>query len=248
MSGALPGAEQLYKVTEATWPPAKAREEGAFVIRDGMGGGKRVSAATLREGLAGPVDEADLAQAEAAMVALGQDRLFMIRAGEDAFDAQLEAAGYAVIDPVNIYVCPLEALTDQPVPRVTAYDIWEPLAIQLDIWSQGGIGPARIEVMKRADGPKTALFGREDSRPAATGFVAISDGVAMIHALEVLERHRRKGLGHHLTRHAAHWAIAQGASHLAVLCTQANKGANALYSSLGMALVGQYHYRIKKDA
>ena len=43
------------------------------------------------------------------------------------------------------------------------------------------------------------------------------------------------------------WAAAQGATHLSVLCTNANDAANALYSSLGMELVGQYHYRIKKD-
>jgi hypothetical protein len=28
-----------------------------------------------------------------------------------------------------------------------------------------------------------------------------------------------------------------------VVCTRANEAANALYASLGMASVGQYHYR-----
>nr|WP_317057233.1 GNAT family N-acetyltransferase [Roseovarius sp. W115]MDV2930883.1 GNAT family N-acetyltransferase [Roseovarius sp. W115] len=68
----------------------------------------------------------------------------------------------------------------------------------------------------------------------------------MIHALEVLEPHRGRRMGTHLTRHAAFWAADQGATYLAVLCTKANQGANALYSSLGMTVVGQYHYRIKE--
>ena len=45
-------------------------------------------------------------------------------------------------------------------------------------------------------------------------------------------------------RQAAHWAKANGAHWMSVLCTQANKGANGLYASLGMQVVGQYHYRI----
>ena len=114
-----------------------------------------------------------------------------------------------------------------------------------DIWAAGGIGPARIDVLARADGPKTGLFGRSNNRPAATGFVAIHDRIAMVHALEVLERHRREGLGRHMMRQASFWAADQGATHMSVICTQANRGANALYTSLGMTLVGQYHYRRK---
>ncbi|WP_135507230.1 GNAT family N-acetyltransferase [Roseovarius aestuariivivens] len=240
----LPGIAELYAVTEATWPPAATRQVGAWTIRNGQGGGKRVSAATL----AGDAQTADLAEAEAAMQALGQSSLFMLRDGEGVLDDRLDNAGYDVIDPVNAYACPLDSLTGARLPRVTTFDIWEPMAIQLDIWKAGGIGPARIEVMRRVREPKTTLFGRHDNRPAATGFVAVHDGVAMIHALEVLARARRAGMGRNLTRHAAHWAKTQGATHLAVLCTKANTGANALYASLGMTLVGEYHYRIKKDA
>ena len=239
-----PDAQTLYAVTEGTWPPASSRHVGPWTIRDGQGGGKRVSAATARE----PFTEADLPEAEAAMYALDQTPLFMIRQGDEVLDAMLADHGYAVIDPVNMYVCRVDALTTEPLPKVTAYTIWEPMAIQLDIWAQGGIGPARIKVMGRAQGPKTSLFGRDQARPAATGFVAIHNGVAMIHALEVLERHRRCGMGRHLTRAAAFWAAEHGATHLAVLCTKANTGANALYASLGLGLVGEYHYRIKKDA
>lgn len=238
-----PDIRTLYSVTEATWPPAAARAAGPWIIRDGQGGGKRVSAATAT----GPVTAGDLPLAEDAMRALNQTPLFMIREGDDTLDALLAEHGYGVIDPVNVYAIPLDALTDTPPPRVTTFDLWEPMAIQRDIWAEGGIGPARIAVMQRAAQPKTALFGRDDNRPAATGFVAIHDRIAMIHALEVLPRHRRRGLAAHLTRHAARWALAHGATHLAVLCTQANTGANALYTSLGMALVGQYHYRIKED-
>jgi hypothetical protein len=48
-------------------------------------------------------------------------------------------------------------------------------------------------------------------------------------------------------REAAFWAQDQGASHLALAVTQGNTGGNALYSSLGMQVVGQYHYRKHKE-
>lgn len=238
----LPDVQTLYEVTEHTWPSAAVQDAGAWTLRDGQGGGKRVSAATARRS----VSQADLRVAEDAMKSLGQTPLFMIREGEEALDQMLEGAGYSVIDPVNLYVCDIALLTLERPPRVTAFDVWPPLAIQADIWDAGGIGPARREVMARVSGTKTALFGRESSRPAATGFVAIHNGIAMIHALEVLAPHRGRRMGTHLTRHAAFWAAGQGATYLAVLCTKANQGANALYSSLGMTVVGQYHYRIKE--
>ena len=65
----------------------------------------------------------------------------------------------------------------------------------------------------------------------------------MIHALEISDQHRRQGLARHLTRAAAFWAQDNGAAYLTLVTTQANIGANALYASLGMTLVGQYHYR-----
>ncbi len=234
-----PDIDTLYRVVDHTWPAASVTRAGPWTIREGQGGGQRVSAATVHA----PVTAADLPQAETAMRALGQTPLFMVRQGEEALDAMLAARGYDVVDPVNAYAGPVEMLTRDPLPPVTAFTIWEPLAIQRDIWAAGGIGPGRIDVMRRAAGHKTSLFGRVQNRPAATGFVAIHDRIAMIHALEVLARNRGQGLGRHLTCKAAIWALAHGATHISALCTKANTAANRLYASLGLRLVGKYHYR-----
>lgn len=231
---------RYYAVTAATWPSASCRALGPVTLRDGQGGGSRVSAATVE----GEATGAEIAAAEAAMRAMGQPSLFMIRDGETALDAQLAARGYAVKDPVNLWTCPAGQLTDVPVPRVTAFCIWEPLAIQREIWAQGGIGPERLAVMARVQGPKTALLGRHKDKPAGAGFVAVHDGVAMVHGLEILPHQRRAGMGGWMMRQAAFWALENGASELAVLCTKQNEGANGLYASLGMRCSGEYHYRI----
>ncbi len=235
-----PTAQDLYAVTEATWPPADRSPAGPWMLRNGAGGGKRVSAATAEDDWR----PEDLSAAETAMRMLGQDALFMIREGEDALDSALAARGYEIVDPVNLWLCPIGDLTDVRVPRVTAFSIWEPLAIMRDIWAAGGIGPARVAVMERASVPKTGIFGRITDKPAGAAYCAISDEVAMVHALEIAKAHRRKGMGVWLMRQAAHWAKANGAEWMSVLCTQANVGANGLYASLGMQVVGQYHYRI----
>ncbi|NOR30003.1 MAG: GNAT family N-acetyltransferase [Sulfitobacter sp.] len=231
-----PDISRLYEVIDQTWPAARRWTENRWTLRDGQGGGKRASAATLS------TPGADISVAETAMRAMNRTPLFMIRQGEDAFDAELAARGYEIIDPVNIYILPIEQLTDVPIPPVTAFEIWEPLAMMLEIWAKGGIGPARIDVMRRA-AQKTAILSRWKEKPGGVAFAAIHDGVCMVHAVEVLEHQRGMGVGKWMMRRAAVWAQAQGATQMAVLCTKANVPANRLYQSLGFAHVGDYHYR-----
>lgn len=228
--------ETLAEVMEATWPPASRRNLGPFTLRDGAGGGKRVSAASLD----GPFGGADLDTLEAAMDA----PLMLVRAGEDALDAALDARGWRVVDPVVAYAAPIASLTAD-LPGLTAFPHWPPLEIARSIWSEGGIGPARIAVMARAQGARTALLGRLDDRPAGVAFVACHGAEAMVHALEVKQSQRRKGLGRNLLHAAANWAAERGATRLSLVVTRQNAAARALYTRLGMQVVGEYHYRMK---
>ena len=170
----------------------------------------------------------------------------MLRAGDTALDALLAQRGYDVVDPVTIYAAPSDLLTDLPIPRVTVFTLWEPLAIMTEIWAQGGIGPARLRVMERARGPKTAILCRLDDKPAGVAFVAMHEGVAMVHAVEVLAHQRRKGAAAWMMRAASFWASDHGAHTLSVICTDANAAANSLYASLGFSVQGKYHYRQRR--
>ncbi len=230
----------FYDVVEATWPAAAVIAQGAVTLREGQGGGSRVSAATAE----GPLSDDDLAAAEAAMRRLGQQPLFMVRDGQDVLDAQLDARGYCVKDPVNLWTCPVAKLTDVKIPRVTTFAMWEPLAICREIWEAGGIGAERQAIMARAEVPKTAILARNDDKPAGAAFVGIHASVAMVHAVEILPFQRRKGMGAWIMRQAAVWGAQNGADRLAALCTKENAGANGLYASLGMELAGGYHYRV----
>ena len=237
-----PSAVRLYDVCEHTWPPARRLDKGNWTLRDGQGGGKRVSAATAH----GAIHQDDVAEAEAGMRELGQQPLFMIRAGEDALDALLDRRGYQIIAPVTMYTLPIAQLTDVPIPRVTAFCIWEPLAIMRDIWAKGGIGPARLNVMTRAH-TKTAIFARWREKPGGVAFAGLHDEVCMVHAVEVLPDQRRMGVAQWMMRAAAFWGQSKGAEHMAVLCVEQNIAANRLYQALGFSAVGQYHYRRRPE-
>ena len=229
----------LTAVIDGTWPAARFLRCGPFTLRDGQGGGNRVSAATAD----GPATDAEIAAAEAGMRAMGQRPGFRVRPDEAALDAQLQARGYGIVDPTNAWSCPIGRLTGLSIPPMTLFFIWEPLAMMEEIWTAGGIGPRRQAVMMRATGPKTGLLARQNEKPGGAAFVAIHDGVAMVHALEILPHQRRQGLGRWMMRGAAIWAAEQGAQTMAVLCTCDNAGANALYCGLGMDPAGGYHYR-----
>lgn len=239
----LPGPKKLIEVCEVTWPPAARQHLGAWTVRDGQGGGNRVSATTEHW----PATDADLPAAENAMLSLGQERLFQIRSGEDKLDALLEEHGYIIRDPVNIWAIETAKLTAEPIQRATAYTMWPPLELVREIWADGGIGAERQAVMERADCEKAAVLVRVLDHPGGAAYVGLHDGIAMVHGLHVMPAERRKGAGSLLVRAAAKWAEGHGAKVLSLIVTQGNHAANPLYTSLGMTLVGHYHYRVRPE-
>lgn len=230
---------RLIAAVDATWPPAESVARAGWRLRRGMGGGQRVSAASPL----GPAP--DIAAAEAAMAAWGQPPLFRVTPAEGAIDAALAAAGYRVHDPVAVYAAPSPALADGRDETARIIRVSTPVALMDEIWDAGGIGAARRAVMDRAPGPAIRLMARLGDRPAGCAFVACDGFVAMLHAMEVLARHRRSGAGRMLLHGAANWAAEQGAEHLALAVTEDNAPARLLYEAAGMTVAARYHYRVK---
>ncbi len=239
-----PTAAEILASMDGSWPSAGLSRVGPFTIREGRGGGGRVSAATRSGALPPGGADAALDRAAAAMEALGQVPLFMIRPGDEDIDHALQRAGYPVVDPVTIYAAPPADIAGE-VPPGAVFNAFPPLAIQREIWADGGLGPGRIAVMDRAMSPKTTLLGRIDDAPAGTVFISAHDGIAMIHALEVRIASRRRGLARHLVRACANWARRNDCRALTLVVTRANAPAKALYSTMGFAHAGAYHYRSK---
>ncbi|WP_295043625.1 GNAT family N-acetyltransferase [uncultured Paracoccus sp.] len=228
----------LSQAFEETWPASDHADAGGFRVGRGLGAGGRVSSARA----VGPWSPDDVAGVEAIHRGWGQQPMFRVLDGDTALADALTAAGYRRDTPTAIMQAQVAALTVDPVPPVTTFAIWPPLAIQRDIWAAGSINPARQAVMDRAPGPKTAILGRIDDRAAGAAFAAISGEVAMVHAVEVLAAFRRRGLAGWMMRQAAFWAADHGAARIALAVGRANTGARATYDRLGFAEVAGYAY------
>ena len=229
----------IFEALDATWPAARTYSIGPWTIRQGAGGGQRVSAASAN----GVVTNADVDIAEREMVGLGQRKLFQLKPGDEALDQILDARGYLIRDPVNMYLGHVgDAIGTEAVGN-NVFEAWPPLAIQREIWESGGIGPARVAVMERAAIPKGAFLARVGQSAAGVGFVSIAKDIAMIHALEVSSKHRRKGVASQIMTAVAKWAQDMGATHLGLAVTEENFAANALYVKKSMRVVSRYHYR-----
>lgn len=228
----------LTSAFEATWPAAEYRDAGGLRVGRGLGAGGRVSSAHP----VGPWSQADIDEAVEIHREWGQTPMFRTLDSDAPLIDALTAQGFLRSNPTAIMTIPVAGLTDTPLPPVTAFAIWPPLSIQREIWVAGNINPARQAVMDRVAQPRTSLLGRIEDRPAGAGFVAIHQGVAMVHAVEVLQAFRRKGMAGWIMRQAAFWAAENGADRIALAVSRANTGARATYDRLGFAEVAGYAY------
>ncbi len=243
MTWNLPTAHRLYDVNDATWPPEKMHRLGPFTIRRGGDGGQRVSSTSLWQE---HFTEADIDVAEQAMEGMAQPRLFMIRDNDQALDAALEARGYFIKDPVTLFAGPSASLAAHDPKGLVAIDASEPMAVMAEIWETGGIAASRLDVMRRATGPKACFLGRTDDQPAGVAYVGSDKNIAMMHALEILPDLRRKGLALQMMGAMGAWALRNGADIFSLVVLTQNDAACGLYRKLGMVKIGQYHYRKKE--
>lgn len=233
-----PTETELFDAVDATWAPLNAHTHKGWLVREGAGGGKRVSAATLLSDL----EDAGISSAVEKLRSLGQHPLFMIRNSDSDLDCRLQHLSYDVIDPVVILAEQTQRLlitTPKARGEITAPT--SPNDAAKAIWAAGGIGQDRLNVMARVSVPKAVLIAGE----MGVAFAAAYNGIAMVHAVEVAKDHRRKGVANALMRKAAEWAADQNCEWMAVLTVKENIAARTLYEKLGMAEATAYHYRIK---
>jgi len=229
----------IARAFETSWPAAEYAGIGGFLVGRGQGGGGRVSSARA---MRPDWDETDIPRTEAMQRGWGERPMFRVRDADAALAGALAARGYQHGTPTAILAADCAGLAALPVPPLTAFAIWPPLAMQRDIWQAGNITSARQEVMERVALPKTALLGRMRDRAAGAAFVALDGPVAVIHAIEVVPALRRQGVASWLIRMAAAWSQDRGASRLALAVSRANTGARAAYDRLGFADLGGYGY------
>lgn len=228
----------IARAFESTWPAAQVQDSGGLRSGRGHGAGGRVSS-TLA--LSADWQDADIDAAQAVHLGWGQRPMFRVADDDGRLEQALQGRGYRPETPTAIMAADCAALAT-PLPGLTTFALWPPLAIQQDLWAAGNINAARQAVMAAVRGPKTAILGRLHDRAAGAAFVAVDGPVAMLHAVEVAPQFRRQGLAGWMVRAAAHWAQEQGADRLALAVSRANTGARASYDRLGFRELAGYRY------
>ena len=224
---------------ETTWPAADYADCGGFRVGLGQGAGGRVSSARP----AGAWAEDDIDKVEAQCRAWHQPALFRVMSDDSALQDALISRGYFRQNPTTLMVAPIKLLTAEPLPPLKAFAVWPPMAIQREVWAEAGrVDPSRQAVMDRAPEPKAALLGRVSDRAAGAGFVAVADGVAMVHAMEVLPDRQRQGVAGWMMRQVAFWAADHGATRVGLAVADDNVAALATYRRLGFEVIGNYAY------
>lgn len=234
-----PDEARLLAALEATWPPAAIDTDSVpgWKLRDGAGGGKRVSSAVS---LGGRDPEAPAA----AMRARGERPLIQVPGSDPDLDALLAEAGWSEIDRTLLMIGPAEPLSTLDADRkIRSIEARCRLVLIEEIWEAGGVDAARRAVMARCPLPKTTVVARSDTSVTGVCFVAADGEVAMLHAMEVRADMRRQGAGRSTLAGAARFALDQGAAWLALAVTEANAAARALYEAAGMETVARYGYR-----
>ncbi|WP_246026560.1 hypothetical protein [Paracoccus luteus] len=123
----------------ATWPAADHVQAGGLSVGRGLGGGGRVSAARAT----GPWRPADIDAAIAVQRGWDQPPLFAVDDGDRALAQALSARGWRPFRPTVLMQAAAAMLAHRPIPTMTALPVWPPLAIQRDLWTELGVGPAR---------------------------------------------------------------------------------------------------------
>lgn len=233
----------LVHLMDHTWPAHSTQAAGGWQVREGRGGGNRVSSASVIGDETGAI--ATIPAAESLHRRLGQKPIFRLLDDETDADKALAGRGYAIADPTLMRLAETGQIAESPPAFLSTFPLWPPLVITELIWAGGDIGPERRAIMEKAPEPKTVVLGRADDHAAGAVFVGIDGDTAMVHALHVAPEMRRRGLANNLMRAAAGWAADHGADQIGLAVTKANRGANALYDTLGFETVGSYHYRIQ---
>jgi ribosomal protein S18 acetylase RimI-like enzyme len=238
----FPDSQRLLAAMDATWSPAERLALGDWVIRRGLGGGQRVSSVWAKGDPGLPI-EAAIDRAVEVQRAWGEPPLIQVALDAAELDARLARRGWTQHDSSVLMAGETAGLAAQETGDLMVVHVSAPLAVLDELWETDGVNAARRAVMARSASPKTALLMRQDDRPAAAAVVAIDGCVAMVHALVVGERFRRRGVGRATIAAAARWAGTRGAAYLGLAVTARNHAAVALYRGMGFTEQGVYHYR-----
>lgn len=246
----LPDTLAFERAGLQAWPGIEVDWDGKWVRRAAGGYTKRANSLQCFDPADGGDAEARLAAAVAWFRARGivpVVRTTPLASAE--LDAALDAEGWATIDRSHLYAMQLGDHEPDAEGRATTLLAPEFLAAQQALQGHGDASMARMRALLAVMAvPAAGIVVYRDGVPAASGLMAVADGIVITGNVITDRARRRQGLGAAMMRTGLAWAKAQGATVAALNVQADNEAGKALYAGLGYRHQYDYTYRIPRDA
>ncbi|KKB10940.1 hypothetical protein VE25_15510 [Devosia geojensis] len=245
-----PDALTFERAGLAAWPGIEVEWDGAWVRRASNGYTKRANSLQCFD----PADGSDAEARLEAGAAWFRERGLtpVVRTtplASPALNAALDAAGWRTIDASHLYAMPLGEHEADSEGKLYALLDPEFLAAQQALQGHPDELMARMRALLSVMAvPAAGIVVYREGQPAASGLMAIGDGIVVTGNVITHKARRRQGLGAAMMRTGLAWAKREGATVAALNVQADNDAGKALYRSLGYAHQYDYLYRIPGDA
>ncbi|MCP8885387.1 GNAT family N-acetyltransferase [Devosia sp. XJ19-1] len=247
---ALRTVEAFERAGLLAWPGIAVQWDGGWVCRSANGYTKRANSLQCFD----PEDNADAAarldRAVAWFAAQGLTPVVRTTPLESpALTAAIDARNWQTVGRSHLFAMSLEP--HDPDPEGQTMPLLDPRfrAAQQALQGYEAAHLDRMQALLAVMSvPACGIVVYRDAVPAASGLMAIADGVVVAGNVITDPARRRQGLGAAMMRTGLAWARENGASTAALNVEADNFAGQALYRSLGYAHQYDYSYRIPGDA
>lgn len=240
--------DTLERLMDAAWPALESSTADGWVLRSA--GGVTQRANSIWPAAETSDQAASLRHAEDWYARHRQPVIFQLtrRPENAALEDYLDGRSYSRQSETIIMAgTPSQAASPAP-DGITVTLADAPSSGWLDLWwsvdGRGGDAEKRLALDILAGAPSiyaTALNGAGDA--VGTGRLTLVDGWGGVYGMATHPEFRRQGVAAAVLATLLENAVGAGIENVWLMVTNANAGAQKLYSNAGFAEVGRYHYR-----
>lgn len=243
---ALPDVKAFERAGLDAWPGIEVEWDGAWVLRSANGYTKRANSLQC-------LDPADGNDASARLDAAcdwftSRDLPPVVRTtplSSPALNAALDARGWRTIGLSHLYAMPLGP--QEPDPDSALLPLLDQSFLDAQEALQGHSSQTMDRMRDLLGAVKVTATGvvvYRDGKPAASGLMAIAEGIVITGNVITDPARRRQGLAAAMMRSGLAWAYEAGATVAALNVEADNAPAKALYQGLGYTHQYDYAYRV----